>query len=233
MSQLRAPGELGRWTGLVAAVILPIGPAAIAILRFVLPYYTVDEPPGMAAKVAADLGSQSLVVWLGLIAVMTTVPAVIWIGRLTFRGAPALTAVALALAVPGYLALGLIMAGDVLLWTGIHTGLEPEIVADLLANSHPAIGVAEGIFVLGHVLGTILLGLALWRSRVVARWAAGMTAISQPIHLIAAVFLLSPPLDLAAWMMTAVGFAAAGIAISMEENAWGRARQEHQLPKIP
>ena len=118
-ANIKAPEELGSWVRILAMVLLPIGPAAIGVLRFVLPYYTVDEPAAMAAKVAGNLGAQSMVIWLGLLAALTIVPAVIWIGRLTFRSAPRLTAVALSLAVPGYLALGVIMASDVLLWTGL------------------------------------------------------------------------------------------------------------------
>jgi hypothetical protein len=210
---IEAPEELGRWARILAAVLLPLGPAAIGVLRFVLPYYTVDEPSAMAAKVSANLGAQSMVIWLGLVGALTIVPAVIWIGRLTFRAAPRLTTVALSLAVPGYLALGVIMASDVLLWTGLNNGLDPGTVAGLISNAHPATAVAEAIFVLGHLLGTVLLGAALWRTRTVPLWAAILTTFSQPVHLMAAVFLASRPLDLVAWMMTAVGFAAAGVAM--------------------
>lgn len=205
-----APAAPRRWIGVLAAVLLPVGPAAIALLRFVLPYFTVDQPAEMAAGVAANLGSQSLVLWLGLIGAMTLTPAVIWIGRLTYRGAPKITTAALALAVPGYLALGVIMASDVMLYAGVNSGLDPETVAGLVSNSHPALAVGEIVFVLGHLVGTVLLGVALWRTRWVPVWAAVLTTFSQPLHLVAAVFLLSPPLDLVAWMMTAVGFAAAG-----------------------
>jgi len=214
---IETPEELGSWVRILAVVLLPLGPAAIAILRFVLPYYTVDEPSAMAAKVAGNLGAQSMVIWLGLAGALTIVPAVIWIGRLTFRLAPRLTTVALALAVPGYLALGVIMASDVVLWTGLNNGLDPGTVAGLISNSHPATSVAEAIFVLGHLLGTVLLGAALWRTRTVPLWAAILTTFSQPVHLIAAVFLTSRPLDLVAWMMTAMGFAAAGAAVQRRE----------------
>ena len=214
---IETPEELGSWVRILAMVLLPIGPLAIGVVRFVLPYYTVDEPAAMAAKVAGNLGAQSMVVWLGLVGALTIVPAVIWIGRLTFRAAPTLTTVALSLAVPGYLAMGVFMAPDVLLWTGLNNGLDPATAAGLISNSHPAIGVAEAIFVLGHLLGTVLLGAALWRSRMVPLWAAVLTTFSQPVHLIAAVFLTSRPLDLVAWMMTAVGFAAAGAAMQRRE----------------
>ncbi len=209
----RQPTEaLPRWMHVFAAVLLPVGPAAVAVLRFVLPYFTVDEPADMAAGVAANLGRQSLVLWLGLVAAMTLPPAVVWVGRLTYRGAPRLTVAALAMAVPGYLALGVILASDLMLYAGVNNGLDPQTVAGMVSNSHPAMAAAETVFVLGHLVGTVLLGVALWRTRVVPVWAAVLTTFSQPIHLVAAIFLLSRPLDLLAWMMTALGFAAAGLA---------------------
>jgi hypothetical protein len=220
---LRAPGTgrrlteqpteaLPRWMHVLAAVLLPVGPAAVAVIRFILPYFTVDEPADMAAGVAANLGSQSLVLWLGLIAAITLPLAVIWIGRLTYRKAPRLTVAALVLAVPGYLALGVILASDVMLYAGVNNGLDPQTVGGLVVGSHPTMAVAEIVFVLGHLVGTVLLGAALWRTRAVPVWAAVLTTFSQPLHLVAAIFLLSRPLDLVAWMMTAVGFAAAGLA---------------------
>lgn len=207
-----ASRKLGRWVRVLALVLLPVGPLAVALLRFVLPYRTVDEPVAMATAVAANLGRQSLVLWLGLIAAMTIPPAVVWIGGLTYRGAPGLTAAALLLAVPGYLSLGLLLVPDVILYAGLNGGLDPQAVARLMANSHPALGFAGMVFVVGHVVGTVLLGFALWRTHVVPVWAAVLIAISQPVHLLAAVVVPSAVLDLAAWMMTAIGFAAAGVA---------------------
>lgn len=206
------PERLGHWVRALALVVVPVGPVAIALVRFVLPYRTVDEPAAMAVGVAANLGRQSLVLWLGLIAAMTIPPAVVWIGGLTYQGAPRLTVAALLLAVPGYLTLGLLLVPDVLMYAGLSHGLDPQTVARLVANSHPSVAIAEVGFVVGHVLGTVLLGLALWRSRAVPAWAAAMVTISQPVHVLAAVVLSSAPLDLAAWMMSAVGFAAAGAA---------------------
>ncbi|CAN5858474.1 hypothetical protein BH23ACT12_BH23ACT12_15180 [soil metagenome] len=208
----RTPGELERWMRVLALVILPIGPAAVAIIRFVLPYLTVDEPAEMASAVSANLGAQSAVLWLGFVAVMTLTPAVIWIGRMTYRGAPKLTVAALALAIPGYLALGMAMATDLILYAAANNGLDQQVVTGLVSNPHPVTAVVEIVFVLGHLVGTVLLGVALWRTRSVPVWAAVLTTFSQPLHLVAAVVLASRPLDLVAWMMTAVGFAAAGAA---------------------
>ena len=50
-----------RWFG---ALILPIGPAAIALLRYFLPYDTVDDPATITSKMLAHPGRASLVLWL-------------------------------------------------------------------------------------------------------------------------------------------------------------------------
>jgi len=202
-----------RW---LAALVLPIGPAAVAVLRFVLPYNTVDDPATIAAKVIARPGAESLVTWLGLVATVTLVPAVLWIAGRTRRGAPGLTVAATLLLVPAYLVLGWIVASDLLLWSGARSGLDARTLAALYGHSHPAAATADVIFVVGHVLGTVLLGLAMWRSRTCARWGAVATVVAQPLHFVAAVIVASHPLDLAAWGLNAIGFAAAGLAIARD-----------------
>ncbi len=77
------------------------------------------------------------------------------------------------------------------------------------------------IFVAGHVIGTVLLGIAMWRSHVGPRWAAVAVAISQPIHAIAAIVLVSHTLDLVGWGLQAAGFAAVGwVILRMRDEVW-------------
>ena len=213
-----------RW---LAALVIPVGPAAVAVLRWRLPYSTVDDPREVVAAVTAHPDAHSLVLWLGLIAILTLVPGVLWVGRLTRRHAPRLTAAALLLLVPGYLALSWITAGDLLLWAGAHQVIDADTLTTLYSTTHPTSAVAEGLFVLGHVIGTIILGVALWRSRRIPRWAALLTIVSQPLHFVAAVVLVSPSLDLLAWGMNAIGFATAAVAIL------GTADHEWDLPPAP
>jgi hypothetical protein len=217
-----SPPVLRRGSRWLAVLILPIGPAAVAVLRFVLPYATVDEPETMVQKVMADPGAESLVLWLAFVAVLTLVPAVLAVGRLTRRRAPVVTSAALLLLVPGYLSLGWLAGGsDLPLWAGAEAGLDAGTVTRMLAAEHPTTSIAAGIFVLGHVVGTVLLGVAMWRSRTVPRWAAVLTVVSQPLHFVAAVILASPSLDLLAWGMNAVGFAAAAVAIlRLPDDHW-------------
>jgi len=209
--EYRAVRSPARW---LAAALVPIGPAAVAVLRYVLPYNTTDDSATVVAKVLAAPDRQSLVLWLGFIAILTLVPGALWVGRLSHAKAPRLTTVALVLLVPGYLALPWLGASDLLVWMGARAGVDPATLTRLLDTIHPTSDLAGLLFVAGHVIGTVLLGLALWVSGAVPRWAAVLIMVSQPLHAVAAIVLVSHPLDLAAWGMQAVGFAAAAVVLA-------------------
>lgn len=213
--------DLRRASRWFAAILLPVGPAAIALLRLLMPYDTTDDAAVVAAKVAADPDAQSLIVWLGFVGMFTLVPAVLWVARLTRRAAPRTTAAALLLLVPGYLSLGMLVASDAALWFGVREGLDQQVLARLFEDMHPTTAVAGVLFVVGHVLGTVLLGVALWLSRAVPRWAAVLTMIAQPLHFVAAVVLANHPLDFVAWGLNAFAFAVVAVAVvRLPDDQW-------------
>lgn len=207
-----------RW---LAAALLPIGPAAIAVLRLVIPYDTTDSAAIAVQKVAADQDAMSLAVWLGFVGMLTMVPAVLWVAGLTREAAPRTTTAAVLLLVPAYLSLGVLLSSDAVLLFGVQEGLPDPVLAQLFdgASVHPSITVAGLLFIVGHVFGTVLLGVAMWNSGAVPRWAAVATLVSQPLHFVAAVVLASHPLDLVAWGLNAVGFAAAAVALVRQSSA--------------
>ena len=198
----------------LALALLPVGPAAVAVLRVLVPYDTTGSPQEQVAAVAAHPGRQSAVLWLGLVAVLTLVPGVVLAGRLTRSVAPRLTAAAMLLLVPGYLCLTWVFAGDVVVAAVVRAGIPTADAARVVAAMHPVTAVGTGVFVVGHVVGTVLLGIALLRSRMVPAWAGWAMAISQPLHFLAAVILLLPALDLLAWSLTAIAMAAVALALS-------------------
>jgi hypothetical protein len=100
--------------------------------------------------------------------------------------------------------------------------------ATMAAKAIPAIGLASSLFVLGHIVGLALLGVALWRGRVLPAWAALTIAFSQPLHLVFAVIAPVHPLDALAWGLTAVGFAAAAVAILRQPDAWNLATPDRE-----
>jgi hypothetical protein len=209
---------VSRW---FAALVLPIGPAAIALLRYFLPYDTVDDPATITGKIVGNLDRGSLVLWLGFVGILTLVPGAYFVGRLTRRRAPWLTAIALLLVVPGYLALPWMASADIFIWSAGTAGLDPAEITRAAEVTHGSMDLAGFVFVAGHVIGTILLGIAMWRSHLVPRWAAVATAISQPIHVIAAIVVVSHTLDLVGWGLQAAGFAAVGWAIlRMRDEEW-------------
>jgi hypothetical protein len=206
-----------RW---LAVLILPIGPAAVALLRFLLPYNTADDVPTITSKIVGHLDRGSIVLWLGYLAFVTLVPGVYFVGRLTRRSTPWLTGIAVCLMIPGYLSLPTAASSDVFIWSAGTAGVDQATITRIADVTHGSVNVAATAFVVGHVLGTILLGIAMWRSGVGGRWAAVAVAISQPLHL-TAVIISSHPLDLVGWGLQAVGFAAVGWAIlRMPNDEW-------------
>jgi hypothetical protein len=199
-------------------LLMPVGPLAVAVLRLILPYYTASDSAGVVAAVEAHPGRQSAVLWLSYLAILSLVPGVIAAARLCRDAAPRLTTWALALSVPGYLSLGAFLGSDHLLWSGHEAGLSAADRVALLDGGHPSIDVAIGVFVLGHVVGTVLLGVALLRSGRIPAWAAWAVAVSQPLHFVAAVVLGSPQLDFAAWSLTALGMAVVARALLCEPS---------------
>jgi hypothetical protein len=197
----------------VLAVLMPVGPALVAGLRWLLPGFTAEDATQSAAAVAQSPGRESAVLWLGYLATLTLVPGVIAAAGLARRGAPRLAAWAVALLVPGYLSMGALLAGDAVLWSGHRAGLSAATTGAVYDHLHPSLDLGVGVFVLGHVVGTVLLGLGLLRSRSIPAPFAWAMVVSQPLHFVAFVFLGMQALDVAAWALTAVAMGAAAVAL--------------------
>ncbi|MDT4904689.1 MAG: hypothetical protein QOH52_2705 [Pseudonocardiales bacterium] len=198
----------------LALVLLPVGPLCVAALRYLLPYYNADSSLATVQAVDAHPGRQSAVVWLGLIALVTLVPGVV--AAASVLPASRLKTWALALSVPGYLCLGVLVGEDYLLWSGAHAHADPHQIAQLLDAAHPSFNVGIAIFVVGHVVGTVLLGIALLRSARIPKAAAWAVIVSQPLHFIATVIAGSPTLDLIGWSLTGIGLAFVARALLAE-----------------
>jgi hypothetical protein len=199
---------------------MPIGPLAIAIVRAILPYNTTDSNATMAAKVSEHQGVEGVVIWLTFVALLTLVPGVIALGMLARRRAPRLGTTGLALAVAGFMSLfwSTVAGSDNVALGAARIGMSPALTGRLLDSMGeiPAIGLASTLFVLGHIVGLALLGVALWRGRVLPAWAALTIAVSQPLHLVFAVITPVHALDGLAWGLTAVGFVAAAVVLVRE-----------------
>lgn len=199
---IRPRADLRRLDRTIAAILMPIGPAAVAVLRFVIP----GEP--VAASVAAHPDAQRLVLGLGLIAVFSLIPGAYSALHLLRRSAPRLTAWTAALLIPGYLGMTGLFATDAFAMASYDVGLDAvdidRVAAAIMAL--PTAMVLLGVFVVGHISGTVLLGTAALVSRAIPRIVAVLLILSQPLHLVA-VITETRWLDLIAWGLTAVGMA--------------------------
>jgi hypothetical protein len=200
------------------AILMPIGPLAIAVVRGILPYNTTDTDTAMAAKVAAHQGTQTIVIWLTFVALLTLIPGVIALGLLARRHAPRLGTAGLVLAYAAFACLfwSSVAGSDTVALGAARIGMHPGTTGVLLTsigNIRP-VGLATGIFVLGHILGLVLLALALWRGHAVPVWAALLLGLSQILHFTFAVVAPIHVLDGCAWGLTAVAFAAAARALT-------------------
>ncbi|MFY9932893.1 MAG: hypothetical protein WAK82_33310 [Streptosporangiaceae bacterium] len=211
---------LDRWA---LAAIMPIGPLAIAIVRGILPYKTTDSNTALAAQVASHQGTESVVVWLTFIAMLTLIPGVITVGLMARRGARRLGTAGLVLAFAAFMSLfwSDVAGSDNVALAAARIGISPVLTGRLLDSlgAIPAIGLASDLFVVGHILGLVLIGIALWRGRVLPTWAAAAIAVSQVLHFIFAVIVPVHALDGLAWGLTAVGFAVAAMTFVREPDA--------------
>ncbi|MDD7937754.1 hypothetical protein PHK61_04880 [Actinomycetospora lutea] len=192
-----------------ALIVTPLGPLAVAGLRWLLPYDTTDDPATLVARVAASPGAGTAVLWLSLLALLTLPLGVLVVGAVAARARPVLGTVAAVVAWIGFANLAFLVPADLMARAGVAAGLPEGSTAALVAAvaADPVSSLATTLFVLGHVLGTVLLGVALWR--VVPRGVAVALIVSQPLHVVAAVVVPNHTLDGLAWLLTAVGFAAA------------------------
>lgn len=222
------PRDTRTFRRVMAAALLPLGPLSVAILRGILPYFHARDSRETITQTAAHLGRQDAVLWLSVVAMAALIPSALAAGRLAQRRAPVLSLLGVGLLVPAFTALPF-FAGDPAIRVLAGGSADPETAARLLddLSTLAPVGVAAMIFVIGHILGMILLGTALWRAHAVPSWAAIVIIISQPLHLVFTAFVGNQLLDACAWGLTALGLGIAAARVLRTPNdAWDLAPAE-------
>jgi hypothetical protein len=211
----RTPRDVRRTRRLAAAILLPIAPLSVAVLRLIWPPFYASDSAASLDAVAAHPGAQEAVLWLSLVMTLTMVPAVLAAARLARRRRPVLAMLAVGVNLVGYLGgATALVAPDLLTLIAVRGGQDHAAIVPYLdaVNAHPTIGIGVVLFVIGHVVGMILLGAALWR--IIPAWAGIALIVSQPLHFIAYVVLQIQLLDGLAWGLTVLGFAACALAVA-------------------
>ena len=169
------------------AAALVIGPLGLVLGSLFQVVSDDDSVSASLAKIAAHPSGEHAVIICDLLAAFM-VPAVLYLMRLSGPRAPRLTLAGGAVSFASWMAgLYSVGASDLLY---LHAAQSPDR-AGAVSLVHSVTGDAVFTvpafgFIVGHMLGMLLLGIALWRSRAVPRWAAalvGLASLAQvPVH---------------------------------------------------
>ena len=164
--------------------------------------------------IAADPGRQFTFALLGFIAMLTVVPAFLAAARLARRRRPVLTMIALGVNLIAYLGGWRWPPWTTCTSLASKLPVEQRDGAAALIDamwSEGLAGISTLLMVIGHVLGAILMGLALRGSIPTVGWVAMI--LSQPGHVFAFVVFPSPVMDALAWGLMALAFAICAVTV--------------------
>jgi hypothetical protein len=168
----------------------------------------------IVAAVERQEGVMAAGQWLSLLFFAFLVPAVIAVAAVTRRARPRLTAVGIALTVPGIAAGFGLSPNDTTMAYLVHTSdLDVATVGELDEAwwALPVATIGSLLFIIGIVFGLLLLGIALARSGQVPPWYGVALAVGGFTHP-----FVSPAghvvVGLGLWV-AAVGFAGASLAL--------------------
>lgn len=175
-----------------------------------IPYDLTDAPAAYIPKLANDARVE-LAFWMMLAFVLTIGVGVIVTGLVARRGSPRLGTVGLVLAYLGFSAMGFGgIAYDGIAAASVRAGLDVGTIEDILqqADTFTAPMVGGMIFIPMSFIGTLLLGIALWRGHTAPRWAAALLIVAFPVILAGGAFLMTA--NALGFVMVAAAFAVAG-----------------------
>jgi len=226
-SQAAPPRDARSFWRILLAVAAPIGPVAAALADLIQPWKYSATPTDVVKQIAGHTGAETATVWLHVVSAALFIAGVIAVCWITRRRAPVLTAAGGVLSAFGILIQAQLPSLDLIALAGINKGIDPGTLGTLLTavNNHPV--EALGIFAfLSHVAGQILLGTAIWRTRVAPWWLGLALLASGPLQM-AGGATSSVPVAVAGWLLNAAGFLAATLVLMHTPN------DQFDLPPVP
>ena len=212
--------DVRRFSRYAAAAIMVVPATSVAVGRL----FQTDDSDTRAALdlIAQNPDRQLTFALLGYIGLLTVVPAFLGAARLARRRRPVLTTVAITVNLAAYLGSFAMGAIDSLYLVGAQLPPEQRDAAAAVIDQMWSVGLAgfsTTLFVLGHIVGAVLMGLALRGSIPTLGWLAML--LTTPVHVLAFVVLQVPALDLAAWLLMTVSFAFCAVRIiQMPDDEW-------------
>jgi hypothetical protein len=140
-------------------------------------------------------------------------PATLALMRVLNARSPKLATIGGALHLFGWIAIIGVVMGDVIAVQMVNGGTPSPDIVQLyrhIMSSPPVI--ALNIIATLHVIGGTILGVALWRTRVVPLWAAVAATFAQPIHLVSNIAGILW-IDAMTWIALAAAFASVATVV--------------------
>ncbi len=205
----------GFWRVLLA-VLAPIPFVAKAVYYALMPNGG-DDWKDQVAWNAIHPNTYAALQWFDAIFILLIVPAAFaaaWVAR---RGAPRLATIGALVLITGFLAgIGLNTNGDRLAYITASHHFDVTVLSqvdDALENN-PVVGLGGLLFIVGLVVGSVLLGIALWRSHAAPAWTGIALAVGGFTHP-----LMPGPIPTAIGLLiVAAGFSGASIALLRMRN---------------
>jgi hypothetical protein len=207
---------------LFPAVCLITGPALFFVGIVLTPSGSDDTGGKLLAYVRGNSAAVQTRDLLLVAAILLLIPALVGAMHVLRTRAPLLGYLGGGLAIAGFVSmLGVIALDGVALdMLGGSSQADMAAVLDRAMNQDPIIITMTVLFVAGHIAGTTLLGIGLYRARIVPLWAAAAVAVSQPLHLLAH-GIENKPLDVLAFALIAAGLATLGMRVlRMPDVEW-------------
>lgn len=222
-----SPGAVRDLRGLwrmLAAFVVVMGPLSILVIRAIMPYWSTDAPADLVSQSLAHQQTLDIMVWSGIFFTPVLLLSVVAIAYVARRGSPLLATIGGGLSFVGWSMGATTVNMDYLVSQLGATGFDQALIVrigDSLQNSNFA-AVGGIIWLIGHIFGMILIGIALGRAGIIKWWAAIALMVSQPFHFIAAVVVPSRLLDVTlGWGLTTLVSLMVGIAIlKMSNDQW-------------
>jgi hypothetical protein len=212
-----------RWKVAAGIVCLLLAPVGQFVQFLVSPMRQADTPAAQVAAAAAHLRAMRLALILDL-PILLILPAVLYVGFVAGAGRSRLAATGTAVTFTTALSAGYLLAQDVVVYEAALQPDRPGSVA--LVAAYEGNGVVSALvmaYLFGHLVGFVLLGVAVVRSRAVPVWA-GIALCLWPVAEMAGEASGSV-------VVAAGGFALLGIGFGACAGALLRASRSSLVPR--
>ncbi|MFZ3559481.1 hypothetical protein [Streptomyces sp. BH055] len=211
----------------VMAAVLVLGPLLFIVASAMSPYdMTEDKVAKIVADIAANEGQEKAAAWVWLALGIAMTAAALLVSVYVMARSPKLGLAGLLLFGGGAVAVNLAPSYDFVALAGLDKGVaQTEIVKVIKGGDGLAMPAVASIwFIVGIVLGVIVLGIGLLRSRAVPAWAAWVLMVSMPVNVVGWTTGVAA-LAYAGFALLTVAFAVLALDIAHHGLGWVRAAE--------